>query len=257
MEIKRGWHETYRTTSVYPLACIADTRTRGTCGSQGLDPRGRDSRPTPHEGDRCAAHPLRFGGHEGEYRPLDGRCAGIQLLDLCQELWPRQPIDRRLSWHLGLAHTGLVERHEDQFTDARHDRFLDDPLLFYRRRLVAARHLIGGRDRWRIGRCRAIREPSGQCRRLWVAVYSGCRLVQHLRPILAPDLWRCPLATLDPRGLFALGERLRVPQPRQDGQCLRRADEHRRSILPHRTQPERSIPRFPPPAGGLLQHRTG
>ena len=80
------------------------------------------------EGQR--AHTYRDGEH---YVDIEGVAVigNRQLLDIRQKLWSSDALDCRISRNIALAHTGVVERHEDKQPDARHDRLFDDTLLLH------------------------------------------------------------------------------------------------------------------------------
>ena len=69
---------------------------------------------TTNERDWYAADQIRFVSLEREYLAIDGRCANLQLVVVCQELWPRDTLDSGFSRHIAFAYAGDVERNEDQ-----------------------------------------------------------------------------------------------------------------------------------------------
>ena len=218
-------------------------------------PGGSGLGPASDEKHRRRGDETRLGDPQGEHRPLDGRRADVQHTGFRQAVRPRDPLHGIVPRHGSVAYAGDVERHAHQQPDAGHDRLFDDPLLFHRRRLAAPRNLVDQRDGRRTGRTGETLDCAGGGRRIRAAIYPGHRHVPYFRRIPAPDMGRRALAGINPRRLPVLGQRLQVPQPRQEGEHLRRRDEHRRVVLSHRTQQERRVRRRARVAGGLLQHR--
>ncbi len=176
---------------------------------------------TTDEGNRHPADETRFDRIEREHRSVDGRCADFQFVDFRQTIRSRDALDGGIPRYVALTHAGDVERHAYQLADAGHDRLFDDSGLLHRRRLATARNIVSQRNGRRIRRCGETLHTTCRRRRLRIAIRAGGRIVQDLRRVSAPDLRRQTLASVDPRGLLLVGQRLQVSQLQQEDERLR------------------------------------